>query len=463
MTATAQGPQPRARSSHAAAGSAERPRVLIVGAGFAGAAAFKALRASDVDVTVIDRRNHHLFQPLLYQVATAALSPADIAAPIRAMARGHDNIEVLLDEVIGVDTSARLVRTRGGAAHRYDYLVLATGSEFSYFGHEDWPRFAPGLKSVEDAVEVRRRILVAFECAEATSDPEAQRRLLTFVLVGGGPTGVEMAGALAELTRATLARDFRNIRPAAARILLIEAGPRLLNGFPERLGAYALEALRRMEVEVRLNSPIEAIDAESARVAGEKISASTVIWCAGVKSTPVGEWLGVETERNGGIRVTPDLSLPGHPEVFVLGDAAVVAEGPDERPLPWLAAVAAQQGKYVGKLIASRVAGRTNTQPFRYRNLGTMATIGRSAAVADFGRVKLTGRIAWLLWGFVHIYLLIGFRNRLSVFVNWMWSWITYGRGARLITGPIEAPPGLQSKGDDTAAAPPAPGRSTAH
>src|SRR5690606_37294766 len=300
-------------------------------------------------------------------------------------------------------------------------------------------------------------------CAEATSDPEAQRRLLTFVLVGGGPTRVEMAGALAELTRATLARDFRNIRPPAARILLIEAVPRLLHRLQHRLAASALSALRRMEVEARLNSPIEAIDAESARVAGEKISASTVSWCAGVKSTPVGEWLGVETERNGGIRVTPDLSLPGHPEVFVLGDAAVVAEGPDERPLPWLAAVAAQQGKYVGKLIASRVAGRTNTQPFRYRNLGTMATIGRSAAVADFGRVKLTGRIAWLLWGFVHIYLLIGFRNRLSVFVNWMWSWIAYGRGARLITGPIEAPPGLQSKGDDTAAAPPAPGRSTAH
>jgi NADH dehydrogenase FAD-containing subunit len=410
------------------------PHVVIVGAGFAGLAAAKRLGRAPVEVSVIDRRNYHLFQPLLYQVATAALSPADIAAPIRAMLRPYRNIEVLLDEVIGVDRAARRVLTKDNAGQSYDYLILATGSAYAYFGHEDWPRFAPGLKSVEDATAIRRRLLLAFERAETTRDLAVRERLLTFVLVGGGPTGVELAGAIAELAKATLARDFRHIDPKSARILLVEAGPRLLPGFPEKLSAYAARALARMGVDVRLETMIEHIDAEGVIARGERIAAATVLWSAGVQGTPVGKWLDVRTARNGTVQVDPDLSVPELPEVFVLGDAALVP-GPDGTPLPGLAAVAEQQGCYVGGLIAARSEGRAGPGPFVYRNRGTMATIGRSAAVADFGAVQLTGFTAWLLWGFVHIYLLIGFRNRLAVFVNWMWSWLTYGRGARLITG----------------------------
>jgi NADH:ubiquinone reductase (H+-translocating) len=412
------------------------PHVVIVGAGFAGLTAAKRLGRAPVEVTVIDRRNHHLFQPLLYQVATAALSPADIAAPIRATLRPYRNVEVLLDEVTGIDTAARRVITKDTAAQSYDFLILATGSKYAYFGHEDWPRFAPGLKSVEDATDIRRRLLLAFERAESIRDPALRQRLLTFVLVGGGPTGVEMAGAIAELAKATLARDFRHIDPKSARILLVEAGPRLLPAFPEKLSAYARSTLARMGVDVRLETMIEHIDEEGVIARGERIPAATVIWSAGVQATPVGRWLGLATARNGTVRVEPDLSVPELPEVFVPGDAAM-APGPDGTPLPGLAAVAEQQGRYLGELIAARVEGRPDPGPFVYRNRGTMATIGRSAAVADFGRVQLTGYVAWLLWGFVHIYLLIGFRNRLAVFVNWMWSWLTYGRGARLITGPI--------------------------
>ena len=426
------------------------PHVVIVGAGFAGLAAAKRLRDAPVQVTVIDRRNHHLFQPLLYQVATAALSPADIAAPIRAMLRPQRNAEVLLDEVIGIDTQARLVLTRDNATQRYDYLVICTGSQYSYFGHQEWARFAPSLKSVEDATEIRRRILLAFERAETTSDEALRRRLLTFVLVGGGPTGVEMAGAVAELARATLARDFRRIAPSSARILLIEAGPRLLSGFPERLGKYAVHALTRMGVDVRLETPIEQIDADGIVARGERMESATVVWCAGVRGTPVGQWLGVPTERNGTVRVTPELSVPGLEQVYVLGDAAS-AMGADDHPLPGLAAVAVQQGDYVGRLIAAKARATALPPPFRYRNWGTMATIGRSAAVADFGQIRLTGYVAWLLWGLVHIYLLIGFRNRTAVFVNWIWSWLTYGRGARLITGPVrEAHPPTEDEAMST-------------
>jgi NADH dehydrogenase len=410
------------------------PHVVIVGAGFGGLAAAQRLGKAPVDVTVIDRRNHHLFQPLLYQVATAALSPADIAAPIRATLRPYRNTEVLLDEVIDIDPEARRVITKDNADQSYDYLIVATGSAYAYFGHEDWPRHAPGLKSLEDAITIRRRLLLAFERAETARDPTRRERLLTFVLVGGGPTGVEMAGAIAELAKATLARDFRHIDPKAARILLVEAGPRLLPGFPEKLSAYATAILRRMGVDVRLDTMIEAIDAEGVTARGERIPAGTVVWSAGVRATPVGRWLGVGTARNGAVDVEPDLSVPACPEVFVLGDAAFVP-GPDGKPLPGLAAVAEQQGRYVGELIAARVEQRADPGPFVYRNRGTMATIGRSAAVADFGGVQLTGYTAWLLWGLVHIYLLIGFRNRLAVFVNWVWSWLTYGRGARLITG----------------------------
>ncbi len=436
------------RRDGAGAGLAERqtaaerkPRVVIVGAGFAGLSLAKRLRDAPVAVTIVDRRNHHLFQPLLYQVATAALSPADIAAPVRAMLRRQENAEVMLDEVVGIDMSARRLQTRDNASLHYDYLILCSGSRYSYFGNDDWACFAPSLKSVEDATEIRRRILLAFERAETTSDEALRRRLLTFVLVGGGPTGVEMAGAVAELARATLARDFRRIAPASAHILLVEAGPRLLNGFPEALGRYAVKALEKMGVDVRLETAIEQIDEDGIVARGERIESATVVWCAGVRATPVGEWLGVPTERNGSVRVKPDLSVPDLKNVFVLGDAASTL-GADGRPLPGLAAVAVQQGDYVGRLIEARVRGRAEPGSFRYRDWGTMATIGRSAAVADFGWLQLKGYFAWLLWGLVHIYLLIGFRNRTAVFVSWMWSWLTYGRGARLITGPVtEADP----------------------
>jgi NADH dehydrogenase len=341
-----------------------------------------------------------------------------------------------MDEVVDIDVEGRIVITASGAEIAYDYLILSTGSVYSYFGHEDWPRLAPGLKTIEDATEIRRNLLLAFERAEVERDPAAQARFLTFVLVGGGPTGVEMAGAVAELAKATLARDFHNIDPRAARIVLVEAGPRLLNGFPQHLADYALDALTDMGVEVRLDTPIEHIDDEGVVARGERINASAVVWCAGVQATPVGDWLGIEKQPGGRIRVGPDLSVPGHPEIFVIGDAAAASDA-EGRTLPGLAAVATQQGDYVGRLLARRAVGKADPGPFVYRNWGTMATIGRSSAVADFGRFTMRGYVAWLLWGLVHIYLLIGFRNRLAVFINWMWSWITYGRGARLITGPV--------------------------
>ena len=413
-----------------------RPKIVIVGEGFGGLSAAKALRGAAADVVLIDRKNHHLFQPLLYQVATAALSPADIAHPVRAALRGAENIEIRMDEVVDVDVRRHLVITASGAELAYDHLILSTGSIYSYFGHEDWPRLAPGLKTIEDATEIRRKLLLAFERAETERDPAAQARLLTFVLVGGGPTGVEMAGAVAELAKATLARDFHNIDPRAARIVLVEAGPRLLNGFPQHLADYALDALKDMGVDVRLDTPIEDIDEQGVVARGERIDTSAVVWCAGVRATPVGDWLGIETQSGGRVEVGSDLTVPQHPEIFVIGDAAA-AKDAEGRPLPGLAAVATQQGDYVGRLLARRVAGQADPGPFVYRNWGTMATIGRSSAVADFGRITMRGYLAWLLWGLVHIYLLIGFRNRLAVFVNWMWSWITYGRGARLITGPV--------------------------
>jgi NADH dehydrogenase len=411
---------------------------VIVGAGFGGLAAAKRLADAPVEVTVIDRRNHHLFQPLLYQVATAALSPADIAAPIRAVLRRQANTEVLLDEVIGVDLGPRRVLTRDGGDRPFDYLVVATGSEFSYFGHEKegWPQLAPGLKTLDDATSIRRRILLAFERAETTDGEAERRRLLTFVLVGGGPTGVEMAGAVAEIARSALVRDFRHFDPSEARILLIEAGPRLLAGFSERLSRYALAALRRMGVEVWLTTPVQQIEPDGVLAKGEFVPAANVIWCAGVKASPVGAWLGVETARNGAVKVAPDLSVPGHPEIFVIGDAASEPT-PDGRGLPGLAPAAKQEGEYVADVIARRVEGRVAPGPFEYRDRGALATIGRGSAVADFGRLRLTGLAAWLLWGVAHIYFLIGFRNRLAVFLNWIFQYLTFGRGARLITGEV--------------------------
>lgn len=415
-------------------GHGDRPRVVIVGAGFGGLEAARKLARSSVDVTVIDRRNYHLFQPLLYQVATAALSPADIAQPIRAVLRDQRNAAVLLDEVIGVDVAARRAETRFGADQSYDYLVLATGSQYAYFGHDDWPRLAPSLKSIDDATLIRRRVLFAFEAAENMTDPEIRQRLLTFVLVGAGPTGVEMAGALVELAHATLSRDFRHINPHTAHILLVEAGPRVLSGFPERLADFARHSLEQMGVEVLLDTPIEAIDRDGVVAKGKRIEAANVIWCAGVEASPVARWLGVPAGKGGRVKVAADLTVPGHAEIFVIGDAAFVT-GPQGEPLPGLAPVAKQQGQYVGEAIARLVRGEPAMPPFRYRDEGALATIGRHSAIADLGWIRLTGWVAWILWGIVHIFFLIGFRNRLAVFLNWIWAWLTYGRGARLITG----------------------------
>jgi NADH dehydrogenase len=415
-------------------GHGDRPRVVVVGAGFGGLEAARKLARLPVDVTVIDRRNYHLFQPLLYQVATAALSPADIAQPIRAVLRDQQNAAVLLDEVIGVDVAAKRVETRFGADQSYDYLILATGSQYAYFGHNDWPQLAPGLKSIDDATLIRRRVLFAFEEAENVTDPEIRRRLLTFVLVGAGPTGVEMAGALVELAHASLSRDFRHINPHTAHILLVEAGPRVLSGFPERLAAFARRSIERMGVEVLLDTPIEAIDRYGVVARGKRIDAANVIWCAGVEASPVAQWLGAPADKSGRIRVAADLSVPGHAEIFVIGDAALVT-GPTGQPLPGLAPVAQQQGQYVGEVVARLVRREPKVPPFRYRDKGALATIGRHSAIADLGWVKLTGPVAWVLWGIVHIFFLIGFRSRMAVFLNWIWAWLTYGRGARLITG----------------------------
>jgi NADH dehydrogenase len=411
-----------------------KPRVVIVGAGFGGLEAAQCLAEAPVEVILIDRHNYHLFQPLLYQVATAALSPADIAVPIRHILRRQQNATMLLEEVTGIDHAARRVETRSGPAIPFDYLVLATGSTYSYFGHQDWPELAPGLKTIDDATYIRRRLLLAFERAETTEDEAARRRLLTFVLVGAGPTGVEMAGALAELARAALADDFRHINPREARIVLVEAGPRVLAGFPERLARFAERSLQRMGVELRLNAPIDAIDETGVAAKGERIAAGTVIWCAGVEATPVARWLGIAAAKGGTVAVAGDLSVPGASDIFVIGDAAFVADRTG-KPLPGVAPVAKQQGRYVAAVIAARVRGTPPPPPFHYRDQGALATIGRSSAVADLPFLKLTGWLAWVLWGLVHIYFLIGFRNRIAVFINWAWAWVTYARGARLITG----------------------------
>jgi NADH dehydrogenase len=411
---------------------------VIVGAGFGGLMAARGLARAAVDILVIDRHNYHLFQPLLYQVATAALSPADIAQPIRAVLRRQRNATVLLDEVIGVDPAARMVKTRIGAQQRYDWLILATGSRYTYFGHADWPSRAPGLKSLDDATLIRRRVLLAFEEAETEPDPALRQRLLTFVLVGAGPTGVEMAGALAELAHATLSRDFRNINPQTARIILVEAGPRVLAGFPEKLSSFAVRSIERMGVEVLLDTPIASIDERGVTAKGGRFEAANVIWCAGVEASPVARWLDIPAAKGGRVQVARDLSVPGHPGIFVIGDAAFVT-GSNGEPLPGLAPVAKQHGSYVGELITCRVRGDPEPPPFRYRDEGALATIGRHSAIADFGWVRLTGFAAWVLWGIVHIFFLIGFRNRASVFLNWVWAWVTYGRGARLITGDMTA------------------------
>jgi NADH dehydrogenase len=420
----------------------QRPTVVIAGGGFGGLEAAKALRRADVDVVVLDRENHHCFQPLLYQVATAALSPADVAWPIRSILRHQANATVLMAEVTGVDTRAKRVLTDKGPI-AYDHLVLATGSTHSYFGHDEWAGVAPGLKRIEDATHIRRRILLAFERAEATSDEAERRRLLNFVVVGGGPTGVEMAGAIAEIARLTLVRDFRNIDPRKARIVLLEAGPRLLPALPEDLSDYAARALGRMNVDVLTGQAVTACDAGGVTAGGRRIEAATVIWAAGVIASPVANWLDVAADRAGRVEVLGDLSVPGRADVHVIGDAACVVDGRGTL-VPGLAPAAKQMGTYVGRLIAARVAGQTPPKPFRYRDYGMFATIGRRSAAAVFGGVHLKGLVGWLTWCVAHVYFLIGMRNRFVVAFNWLWDYVTLQRGARLITDvPVPSVPSV--------------------
>lgn len=423
----------------AAAETPSRPRVVIVGAGFGGLSVAKDLGGTDLDVTLIDRQNYHLFQPLLYQVATAGLSPADIAAPIRSVVGGYDNITVLLGEVDGVDTETRVVHT-GRREVPYDYLVLATGARHAYFGHDEWEPFAPGLKRVEDATEMRRRILLAFEHAEGEPDPLERRRLMNLVVVGGGPTGVELAGAIVELAKRALAKDFRTIDPRTARIILVEAGPRILSTFPDSLSDSARKQLERLGVEVRVGAPVERVDADGVIAAGQRIESRTVLWAAGVAASPAAKWLNAKHDRAGRIIVRPDLSVPAHPEIFAIGDTALAVDDEGE-PLPGVAPVAKQEGQYIARLLLDRAKGLPEARPFRYRNYGNLATIGRKAAVADFGWLRLRGFIAWLVWTVAHIYYLIGFRNRIMVALDWLWAYFTYQRGSRLITNPPPCPP----------------------
>ncbi len=408
------------------------PHVVIIGAGFGGLYAARALKRAPVDVTVIDRRNHHVFQPLLYQVAMAALSPGDIASPIRWILRRQKNVEVLLAEARAIDAARKtVVLTDGEVA--YDYLIVASGATHAYFGHDEWRPLAPGLKTLEDALGIRRRVLLAFERAERESDPARQARLLTFVLIGGGPTGVEMAGALAEISRQSLARNFRHFDPGSARILLLEGGPSLLAAFPEPLRNAALRDLQKLGVEVRLNSVVTGVEKGRVSVGAESIEAETVLWTAGVAASSLGASLGAPLDRAGRVRVEPDLTIPGCRDIFVIGDLATL-DDEQGKPLPGVAQVAIQMGQHAVHNIVRSIE-KQPLRAFRYKDLGNMATIGRASAVADFGSFRLTGYIAWLAWLFVHLLNLIGFRNRLVVLVQWAWAYVSYQRAIRLITG----------------------------
>jgi NADH dehydrogenase len=413
-----------------------RPRVVIIGAGFGGLTAAQSLAGAPFDVVLIDRYNYHLFQPLLYQVATAALSPADIASPIRTMFRRVRNVSVVLANVSAIDGERDEVIAEGQRIP-FDYLIVATGAQQAYFGHVDWAQHAPGLKTIDDAIHLRRRILLAFEKAETEPDAGERRRLLNFVVVGGGATGVELTGAIAELAKRALASDFRTIDPRSARIVLVEAGPRVLSQFDKSLSRSAQRALEQLGAEVRLGTAVTGCDEAGISTGTERIESKTIMWSAGVRASPAGQWLGAETDRAGRVKVGPDLSLPGHPHIFVLGDTALVVDV-GGKPLPGMAPVAKQQGAYVARLIVARGGGRS-LPPFRYRDFGMLATIGRSRAVAQFGRIKLSGPTAWLLWCFAHIYFLIGFRNRLVVMLSWAWNFVSFQREARLITGMVGA------------------------
>jgi NADH dehydrogenase len=417
-----------------------RKSIVVVGAGFGGMAVVKSLMHADADVTLIDRTNHLLFQPLLYQVAPAALSPAEIATASRALLRRQKNVTVIMGEVTGVDIEDGAVRVRDTPDVPFDHLVLATGAAYSFFGKDQWAADASVLKTLADALVIRERLLGAFEWAESHTDADAIRRALTFVVVGGGPTGVELAGTIAELSRSTLARDFRHIDPASARIILFEAGPRLLSAFPERLSKYAQKTLEKLGVEVRIGAPVDEIDDRGLRAGAERIESANILWCAGTAARPAAEWLRAEEARNGAVKVGDDCSVPGHPNIFAIGDVSSFA-GDGGKPLPGLAPVAKQQGSYVGRLLKQRIKGGPEPAPFRYRDYGTMAVIGRSRAVADFGWLRLTGFAAWLTWSLLHLMLLVDFRSRVMVYVNWSWAWFTYGRGARLVTRIDWAPP----------------------
>jgi NADH dehydrogenase len=416
------------------ASSSARKQVVVVGAGFGGMAVMQALKGADADITLVDRTNHHLFQPLLYQVATAALSPAEIATASRVLLRRTHNATVLMSEVVSVDPARRSVRLANGLTLSYDYLVLATGAAYSFFGHDDWAAYTHVLKTLDDALSIRERLLSAFEWAEESVNPEEVKRLLTFAVIGGGPTGVELAGTMAELARSTLARDFKRIDPRSARIVLCEAGNRLLSSFPQHLSDYALGALRALGVEVRLGEAVKAIDSRGLIVGELRIEAALILWCAGTQARPAAQWIGAAAARNGAIEVAADCSVPGWPEIFAIGDVASFSAGLS-RPLPGLAPVAKQQGRYVGRVIRARLAGQAAPGAFRYRDWGTMAVIGRSHAIADFGGFRLTGFPAWLTWSLVHLMLLVDFRSRVVVYLNWSWAFFTYGRGARLLTG----------------------------
>ena len=407
------------------------PHVVIIGAGFGGLTAAQALKRALVRITVVDRTNHHLFQPLLYQVAMAGLSPADIAAPIRSILRNQKNVTVLLAEATGVDFANREV-VFNEARLAYDYLLLATGGRTSYFGHDEWEQFAPGLKDLDDAVEIRRRVLMAFEAAEKESDPQRRKELLTFVVVGGGPTGVELAGSIAELARYVLARDFRTIHPESAEILLLEGGEKILSSFTPDLSDSALLQLTALGVKVRTGAQVTDIDETGVYLGKEKINSASVIWGAGVRATALTQSLGVELDRAGRVVVAKDLSVPGHNNVFAIGDMALFMQ--DGKPLPGVSPVAMQMGECVARNISKELAGQPRKE-FHYTDKGTMATIGRKAAIAHVGKLKLSGFPAWLFWLVLHIWFLIGFRNRFAVMFNWAWSYFTYQRGARLITG----------------------------
>jgi len=441
--------------------SPSRPKVIVIGGGFAGLAATKALAASPVDVTLVDRRNHHVFQPLLYQVATASLSPADISAPIRAVLRGQANCEVVLAEVSGVDVAGRRILLANGAVG-YDFLVLAAGATHAYFGHDEWATLAPGLKTIEDATELRRRILLAFESAEHEGSAEARRAQLTFGIVGAGPTGVELAGAIKEIAGQTIPRDYKHIDTRTTRVILFEGDDRVLGPFSPKLSARAQRDLERMGVEVRLDSIVTNVTPEGLYLGDEFIPVRNVFWAAGVKASALGATLGVPLDRTGRVVVGPDLAIPGHSEVLVVGDVAAAKSADTGQPVPGVAQGALQMGGYAGRTIADEVAGRrtpAEREPFVYRDKGSMAVIGKAKAVVQLGRFELGGFVAWLLWGVVHILFLIGFRNRVQVALSWLWNWLWNARDARLITGDARIEITLPRSADFVPAAPDASAR----